>query len=107
MTRQDDSQARAAAHHMAREWTDLVGHEQRASQIAVEYVGKVERRFVEMLAQVYRDPPAARHAFDLAQVNAGGSAAWLHSPVEVGEDVDWPASTIIGAPRRTRSGTKR
>ena len=71
LTTQDDSKARAAAHHMAREWTDLAAHEQRALRIAVEYVGKVERRFEEMLAQLYRNPAAARHAFDLAQVNAG------------------------------------
>jgi hypothetical protein len=55
----------------APERTGLPGHEQRASQLAVEYVGKVERRFDEMLAQVYRDPAVARNAFDLAQVNVG------------------------------------
>jgi len=71
LTTQDDSQARAAAHQMARAWTDLTNHEQRASQIAVEYVGKVGRRFEEMLGHVYRDPAAARHAFDLSQANAG------------------------------------
>jgi hypothetical protein len=71
LTTQDDSKARAAAHQMSRLWTDLTNHEQRASEIVVEYAGKVERRFEEMLAHVYRYPAAARHAFDLAQVNAG------------------------------------
>lgn len=71
LTTQDDSRARAAAPQMARVWTDLTNHEQQASQIAVEYAGKIERRFEEMLAQVYRDPAAARHAFDLSQANAG------------------------------------
>lgn len=71
LTTLDDSKARAAAHQTARAWTDLTKHEQQASQIAVEYVGKVERRFEEMLAHVYRDPAAARHALDLSQANAG------------------------------------
>ena len=71
LTTRDDSKARAAAHQTARAWTDLTKHEQQAAEIAVEYAGKVERRFEEMLAHVYRDPAAARHAFDLAEVNAG------------------------------------
>jgi hypothetical protein len=87
LTTQNDSQARVAAHQMARAWTDLARHEQQASEIAVEYAGKVERRFEEMLAHVYRNPAAARHAFDLAQVNAGIEEAvriLAHSPDRLG-----------------------
>jgi hypothetical protein len=71
LTTQDDSKARAAAHQVARAWTDLTSHEEQASQIVVEYAGKIERRFEEMLAHVYRDPAAARRAFALAEVSAG------------------------------------
>ena len=71
LTTHDDSKARTFAHRVARGWIDLAGHEQQVSQIVVEYVNKVEQRFEEMLAQVYRDPAVARHAFELARVNAG------------------------------------
>gem|GEM_PF-5717966 len=71
LTAQDDGKARAAAHIVAREWIGLVNAEKDASKLAVEYVGGAEQHFDKLLAQVYRDPTAARHAIDLAHANAG------------------------------------
>jgi hypothetical protein len=71
VTAQDDSKARASAHILAREWTSLATAERQASTRAVEYLRTAEQHFDKMLAQVYRDPTAARHAIDLAHANAG------------------------------------
>jgi threonine dehydrogenase-like Zn-dependent dehydrogenase len=71
VTAQDDGKARTAAHVVAREWTGLVNAEKEASKLAVEYVRSAEQYFDKLLAQVYRDPAAARHAIDLAYTNAG------------------------------------
>jgi hypothetical protein len=71
ITAQDDSKARTSAHILAREWTSLATAEQQASTRAVEYVRSAELYLDKMLAQVYRDPIAARHAIDLAHSNAG------------------------------------
>lgn len=68
---QDDGKARTSAHIVAREWTGLVSAEKEASKLAVEYVRSAEQQFDKLLAQVYRDPVAARRAIDLAHANAG------------------------------------
>lgn len=71
VTGQDDGKARTSAHIVAREWTGLVNAEKEASKLAVEYVRSAELHFDKLLAQVYRDPAAARRAIDLARSNAG------------------------------------
>ena len=71
VTAHDDGKARTSAHIVAREWTALSTAEKEASKLAVEYVRSAEQRFDKLLAQVYRDPTAARHAIDLAHANAG------------------------------------
>lgn len=71
VTGQDDGKARTAAHFVAREWTGLISAEKEASKLAAEYVRSAEQHFDKLLAQVYRDPAAARRAIDLAHTNAG------------------------------------
>lgn len=71
----DDSAARAAARGAALHWQRLTEQETGSAKLAGEYVLRMEARFNESLAQVYRDPQSARSAFELSLANAGAADA--------------------------------
>ena len=75
LTVHDDAAARLAARGAATEWNALASHEAASVKLALDYVRGVEQRFGDALARVYRDPEAARRAFELALGHAGKDEA--------------------------------
>ena len=71
----DDSAARTAARDVAVRWDGLAAAEVRSATLAAEYVRRTEERFSEALSRVYRDPPAARAAFEQSLAHAGAGEA--------------------------------
>lgn len=71
----DDTAARAAARGAALHWQRLSEQEVVSVRHAGEYVLRIEGRFNDALAQVYRDPQSARNAVELSLANAGAADA--------------------------------
>ncbi len=75
ITDSDDTQARLSARGVAAHWHDVAQAEARSAKLVAEYVQGVEQRLTEALTRVYRDPEAARSAFELALGHAGRDEA--------------------------------
>ena len=84
---EDDTKARSGARLVAEEWTVVTRADREAVELSSRYVRDAEANFDAALHQIFRNPSAARTAFELAVSNAGLDEAvrvMLQSPDRLG-----------------------